>query len=224
MRMVRVSRGMLVAVAALLACLAGVVSSAEAQLRFGQGPQPRAGACFYEDANFRGDYFCVTAGEEVRQMPADMNDRISSIRLVGNATAVVYRDSRFRGQSARFEDDVRNLKREGWNDLVSSIRVSGSLFGGVRPPWAPGNAIPREGACFYSEANFRGQSFCVDRGVSYPRLPPGFNDRVSSVRVRGSVVVIFEDRDFDGRSIRITRDVRNLKGQFNDRLSSVRVY
>ncbi len=218
------SRRLPLAAAVLLACVAGVAPSADAQPRFGQGPQPRAGACFYEDANFRGDYFCVTAGEEVRQMPADMNDRISSIRLVGNATAVVYRDSRFRGQSARFEGDVRNLKREGWNDLVSSIRVSGSLFGGVRPPWAPGNGMPREGACFYSEANFRGQSFCVERGVSYPRLPAGFNDRVSSVRVRGSVVMIFEDRDFDGQSMRITRDIRNLKGQFNDRLSSVRVY
>jgi hypothetical protein len=30
----------------------------EAQ-RFGRLPQPRAGACFYRDANFRGDYFCV---------------------------------------------------------------------------------------------------------------------------------------------------------------------
>jgi hypothetical protein len=47
---------------------------------------------------------------------------------------------------------------------------------------------------------------------------------VRSVRVRGAVAMIFEDRDFDGQSMRITRDVRNLKGQFNDRLSSVRVY
>lgn len=198
---------------------------AQVELRFGRGPQPRAGACFFEDANFRGEYFCVDAGEDVRQLSREMNDRISSIRVIGNATVVVYRDSRFRGESARFEGDVRNLKREGWNDLVSSIRVGRSLFGGgVRPPWQPGGGMPREGACFYSDADFRGRSFCVERGVSYAQLPPGFNDRVSSVRVRGAVVMMFENRDFDGRSMRVTRDIRNLKGEFNDRLSSVRVF
>lgn len=207
-----------------LGLLAGTSRVAEAQLRFGRAPQPRAGACFYEDSNFRGDYFCISSGEDVRQMPREMNDRISSVQIIGNASVVVYRDSRFRGQSARFDGDVRNLKREGWNDLVSSIRVTGSFGGGIRPPWDQNAGLPREGACFYTEANFRGQQFCVERGNSFRRLPPGFNDRVSSIRIRRSTVVIFEDADFDGRSAQFSRDIRDLRGRFNDRLSSVRVY
>ena len=105
---------------------AGLAERAEAQ-RFGRGPTPGAGACFYEDPDFQGEYFCVRAGDVVQQLPRDMNDRISSIRTFGRAEVRVFQDSRFEGRTARF-DDVRNLRREGWNDRISSIRVEG--FGG----------------------------------------------------------------------------------------------
>ena len=227
------------AATALAALSIASAAPASAQLRFGRGIQPPAGACFYEDSNFRGDYFCVEAGSDVREVPRGTNDRISSIRVLGDADVVVFQNSRFRGQSARFTSDIRNLQREGWNDLISSIRVvpqrdvrdrrdrrdrRESRDQNGRPIWAPGGPMPREGACFYSEPDFRGATFCVPRGGSYAELPPGFNDRVSSVRVRRSTVMLFEDRDFDGRSRRIDDDVRDLRGRWDNRLSSVRVF
>ena len=96
---------------------------------WGRGPTPRSGVCFYKDPDFRGDYFCVRTGESVREMPHGMNDKITSIQLFGRAEVTVFQDSRFEGRSARINYDVRDLKREGWNDLISSFRVMGSDYG-----------------------------------------------------------------------------------------------
>jgi hypothetical protein len=68
----------LAAVAALLA--AAPAARAQETLRWG-GPTPRAGACFYEDANFRGRYFCAASGRTFSTLPSGMGDRISSIRV-----------------------------------------------------------------------------------------------------------------------------------------------
>jgi hypothetical protein len=54
-----------------------------------------------------------------------MNDQISSIRVFGDAEVTVFQDRRFEGRSTRFSGDVRNLKDEGWNDRLSSLRVRG---------------------------------------------------------------------------------------------------
>jgi len=93
--------------------------------RFGRERFPQSGACFFEDANYRGDYFCIRAGDDVRAVPDGLNDEISSIRIFGRTEVVVFRDVRFGGGSTRFRSNVRNLKDEGWNDRVSSLRVQG---------------------------------------------------------------------------------------------------
>ena len=60
------------------------VSSAFAQ-SWGREQRPRAGACFYEDVDYRGRYFCTPSGCDIADLPKGMNDRISSIQLFGNA-------------------------------------------------------------------------------------------------------------------------------------------
>ncbi len=109
--------------AVLGALFVSIPSVASAQLRWGRPPVPRDGACFYRDAGFRGDYFCVRAGEDLSWVPAGLNDEISSIRTFGRAEVTVYRDRRFSGRSERFERDVFNLRNQGWNDKLSSLRV-----------------------------------------------------------------------------------------------------
>ncbi|HZT77651.1 MAG TPA: peptidase inhibitor family I36 protein [Vicinamibacterales bacterium] len=91
--------------------------------RWGHGDRPRDGVCFFEDRDFKGEYFCVGAGEDVSAVPREMNDKISSIKIFGRAEAIVFRDVRFQGNSSRFGFDVSDLRREGWNDTISSIRV-----------------------------------------------------------------------------------------------------
>lgn len=99
------------------------------------GPPPRVGACFYEDANFHGGYFCLPAGRGLDSLPRELRDAISSIRLFGGAEVNVYDGDVFRGQSGQFEADVPNLARQSWNDMIRSIRVRGEVgVGGARGP------------------------------------------------------------------------------------------
>jgi hypothetical protein len=117
----------------LAACAIGV-SLVSASMASGQSwggrPMPRQGACFYQDINFRGQYFCVAAGEDLDAMPAGSNDRISSIRVLGRTEVTVYTDPRFRGQSLQFEVNAGDLQRESFNDLISSVQVRSTAFDG----------------------------------------------------------------------------------------------
>jgi hypothetical protein len=229
-------------------CCVLVAASASAQPRWGRDRQPQAGACFYEDNNFRGRYFCVRPGERLQSLPNSMGDEISSVRVLGSSEVTVFRDSNLRGRSARFIGDVRDLKGEGWNDQISSVDVvdgrdysgygrdddrnrgrnRGANRGGWRsdraPVWSRDQAVPREGACFYEDTNFRGQYFCAPRGATYRALPRGFNDRISSVRVFGGEARIFQNENFRGRSTQIRSDVPNLRGNWKDNVSSIRVF
>ena len=220
------SRNALVSAVAF-SCLL-VAHSATAQPRWGRERLPNAGACFYEDRDFRGQYFCVKPGDRLGSLPRDMGDKISSMRLLGAHEVTVFRDNNWHGRSARFIGDVRDLKGEGWNDQISSIRVAGGGgLGGWFPDRVPvwgNNRPPREGACFYEDANFHGRSFCVPRGATYTSLPSGFNDRISSIRVFGSEVRVFQDRNFSGRSKEVRKDTKDLKGEWRDTVSSIRVF
>jgi hypothetical protein len=104
--------------------------AASAQPRWGRPRTPQAGACFYRDADFQGDFFCVTAGDDVAVLPDGMNDQISSIKTFGRVEVTVFRNGRFNGRSDHFDSDVRNLRDKGWNDVLSSLRVSRPFGGG----------------------------------------------------------------------------------------------
>ncbi len=240
-----------------IVAIVGVLSlcmaqAAWAQPRWGRGRLPASGACFYEDVNYGGRYFCAAPGEEIRRLAGRMGDEISSIRLLGAADVIVFRDSDMRGRSARFAGDVRDLRRGGWNDQISSIVV------GRRDARGRG-AYDDRGRGAYDE---RGRGAYDERGrggsgapcggarrrslgrarasmktpgsaettsawraaTGTQSLPRGFNDRISSVRVFGSAVQIFRDSDFRGRSTEIRRDVSDLRGSWKDTVSSVRVF
>jgi len=87
--------------------------------------------------------------------------------------------------------------------------------------------------CFYRDPNFRGDYFCMERGMSYESLPPGFNDRITSVRIfRGAEVSIFNDSSFRGVNgtsresipdLRYWRLPTDSNRSWNDRISSIQV-
>ena len=163
----------------------------------------------------------------------------------------MFRDSNLSGRSARLITDARDLKAEGWNDQISSLRCAvrtrlqrlrrqrrtrasssawpdttepGAWGDNRTPVWGRNERLPREGACFYEDANYRGEYFCVPRGATYTALPRGFNDRISSVRVFGADVRIFQNPNFRGRTQAIRTDVANLRGNWRDNVSSIRVF
>jgi hypothetical protein len=199
------------------------------------GGIPANGACFYQDAGYRGAYFCLRAGENLSSMPVGANDEISSIRVVGQAEVIVYRDEGFSGASVRLTDSVLNLADAGWNDAISAIQVRGIGFGnGGRTgggQFGSGQQTPRQGACFYQDAGFQGDRFCLAVGVQDASMPLTFNDAVSSIEVfGGATITIFEHEDFGGQAIQISNSVTSLADsrspngfRWNDAISSVRV-
>src|SRR4051794_8232582 len=52
--------------------------------RWGSGPLPQAGVCFFTDTNFEGQHFCIGARDELSELPRGTNDGISSLRVIGN--------------------------------------------------------------------------------------------------------------------------------------------
>ena len=93
---------------------------------------------------------------------------------------------------------------------------------------------PRVGACFYREPGFRGPYFCLSVHDRWPSLPPGFNDRISSIRVfRGARLRLFNSESYSGISILIDNDVWDLRQlrfpddprrSWNDRISAIAVF
>lgn len=112
-----------------------ITTSAWAQ--FGNA-RPNSGACFYVDYNFRGQSFCMNAGQEAAKLPPGFGDRIRSIRVFGHAQVIYFNDSLFRGASGSTNRDINDLRQyplpdvpsKNWNVRISSVRVNGSGFGG----------------------------------------------------------------------------------------------
>lgn len=115
------------------ALLAGTLTLAAPAVANAQQQEsvPRVGACFYEDADYRGNYFCATPGEDRGSMRG-MNDRISSIRVFGGAEVEVFANNNFNGGARRINRNIPNLTNAGWNDQISSFRVRDSRSGSGR--------------------------------------------------------------------------------------------
>ena len=105
-------------------CLVFGAATAFAQ-DWGRPQTPKSGACFYEDIRYGGRYFCTSVGGATAEVPHGTNDKISSVRIFGNAQVVMFRDVNFRGESNVVVASVADLRQMGWNDKISSYRVRG---------------------------------------------------------------------------------------------------
>jgi hypothetical protein len=100
-----------------------IISSIRVRGGFDGGPPPdrRDRVCFYEHVNYDGRSFCMEPGER-RNTLGPWNDRISSIRVFGDAEAVVCEHSYFDGRCATVRSNQSSLGSRN-NDIISSIRV-----------------------------------------------------------------------------------------------------
>lgn len=87
------------------------------------GRRAEGRVCFYEDFNYRGNSFCARPGQRDRRLDGRWNDRISSIRVEGNASALVCQDFGYRGRCANVNTSIRRIGGRN-NDVISSYRVS----------------------------------------------------------------------------------------------------
>ena len=134
------------------------------RLEWGHAPQPREGACFYEDNSFKGRYFCVQRGGEYAALGGEFNRAIRSIRVF-NGAEVIFLDRDFRGRNVNVRHDVADLHGV-WRDNIESVR-----FGG-KDQKGSGIGIPADGTS--RSPTFVGRPFLC---------PPARTGRVESPRV-----------------------------------------
>jgi hypothetical protein len=214
--------------ASALALCALLVGSADAGAQIwgrSRAATPTNGVCFYENVNYGGQYFCTDTN--TTDPMVELNDRISSIRVFGNAEVTVYLDRDFQGRSQTFARDVSDLRQDGWNDAITSIRVqrSGTAGNGAWADRWGRPATPANGACFYENLNFTGRYFCSRQGESVEMVPEGSNDRITSIRLFGNAeIVVYRDRDFGGVSQWFGTSEPDLRESgWDDTISSYRI-
>ncbi len=146
-------------------------------------------------------------------------------RRLGGIGITVFRDENFRGENATFREDVPDLRRFGFSDRITSLRIARGEH------WE---------AC--ESPNFRGRCQ-VFSGDERDLRQVGWTDRISSLRrvqgagggggggypgprppdTRGGIV-LYDDPYFRGNSLPMRGPSENLRFQrFHDRAESVRV-
>lgn len=93
---------------------------------------PSRGACFFKEKYYRGEYFCMSRGSRFNLMPPGFNNAISSIKIYGRATVVIYKNENFQSDSAELNGSVSNLdswrlpsdRSRNWNNKISSLQVN----------------------------------------------------------------------------------------------------
>lgn len=177
-----------------------------------------ADACFYEDSSFRGQRFCLNEGQQIDNLDrSGWNDKISSISLDRGTRVRVCSDAYFSGDCRMISSDEYNFASTGMNDQISSIEVMSDWGGG---------GGGRGSVCFYTDWNYSGAQFCLDRGGRMDNLDgTGFNDQISSIQIpRGMQVTVCTDAYFRGLCQTYNRDVIDFNRLgINDRISSISV-
>lgn len=94
----------------------------------------------------------------------------------------------------------------------------------VRPGRPERPDYARSEVCFYSDANFRGSSFCARPGQSDRSLSREWNDRISSIEIKGRAsAVVCKDFYMRGSCAKVDRSISRLGPRENDTISSYRV-
>lgn len=102
--------------------------------------------CVYEGANYTGRMECFDSGVDVSDLgrSGSWNDRISSIRLNGNARAVAYLDVGYGGERLVINQDIPDLRNfrlrnsnRSWDKQISSLEIGGQSFNNGRSYTTP---------------------------------------------------------------------------------------
>ncbi len=77
----------------------------------------------YEHADYQGNRVYCDVGDYPDMYFYWMNDKVSSIKVIGNVKAIASENINFDGKALPIDGDIPTLVPSGWNDRISSIRV-----------------------------------------------------------------------------------------------------
>jgi hypothetical protein len=72
-------------------------------------PSAAGGRLLLPRRQFPGGLLLCPVGDAIDELPNDLNDEISSIRMLGGDVEVtIFQNREFKGKSKRFDEDVRS--------------------------------------------------------------------------------------------------------------------
>jgi hypothetical protein len=201
-------------------------------LRFDQSAvataQPRqaggAGLTVFVDPEFRGA--SASFRDDVSNMQSvGLNDRISSLRVAPGEVWEVCENANYSGRCQVFSGSESDLRRNEWNDVISSARrVRGgrgdSRGGGRGPNPLPGQ--PGRSLELFSRRGFSGERRTFNDEVSNLQSV-GFNDEAMSLRIgRAGSWEVCADANYQNCVV-VNASVSDLaRLGMNRRISSIR--
>jgi len=171
------------------------------------------GITVFTDQNFRGK--SATFREDVYDLePLGLNDKISSLRVGRGEQWEICEHSNFGGRCVVVTGSESDLRRNSWNDLISSIRrVRGG--GGRRPPQPPSPGGPY--IVLFDRPNYRGNP------TNYDGPWPSVSGTAQSVTIGRGRWELCEGENYSGQCITLDRSVPNLAAyNMSNRIYSVR--
>ncbi len=169
------------------------------------------GITIFTDQNFRGK--SSTYRQDVPDLePLGLNDDASSIRVGPGEHWEVCEHSNYQGRCVVVSGEERDLKRNSWNDTISSLR---RVRGGFRPE-SPSQGNPY--LILFEQTRYRGNPTNYNGTI-----PDLYGYRAQSVTIGRGAWELCEGRNFTGLCVTLDRSVPDL-GSYNlrNRVSSVR--
>jgi hypothetical protein len=204
-------------------------------VNFNVSAAPAEGVYLYEHSNYEGK--CIKLTSDVSNLvDYDFNDKISSIRIIGNYSVTVYEHIKYEGWSKTYDENVRYVG-DRVNDRISSIIIRRNPRPGPQhgpkperhrryqpepayhPKHGPGQA---PGVYLYERTNYGGRWIKLDYNVG--RLGRyDFNDKTASLRIIGRYkVTVYQDDNYRGWAYTYYNDIPNL-GRRSYQISSIRI-
>lgn len=171
------------------------------------------GVYFYENTYYSGDCYFTTTDTPNFGLTEVGNDRLSSVKIIGDYRARLYEDINYGGRYDELNDSDPNLDIRSLGDQYSSAKISETTI--------PCPTDGREGVYMYSDIEYQGD--CLFSTVNIPFFGDtviGDND-LSSIRFIGYWdAKIYEDANYEGRYDVIgsndpNLNIRSLGGQYS---------
>lgn len=211
-------------------------------------------AILYSGQNYSGASYRLMPGEELhstRQLDSTglwpaQEYMVGSIEVQGEVSLHIYNDDQFQGNLMKVSQSISDIRRIR-NRPIGSLRLLSTAV--VKPPTQPRVSSPEPRSFtrtskggevrLYDDSGFNGQSIVFDKLEvvgdlkRMNRSSQNWNDRISSIYIKGDYsVILFQDANFKGYSLRIDESVSNMrdlrrrdpnKRNWNDAVSSFEI-